>query len=63
MGKIYYTIRVDGQVVAHDVDSDFVADIVKGLLSVWCCDYNLCLTVEAQEKPYHLESAPPNPEA
>lgn len=60
MGDIYYTILVGNQVLAHDVKAEFVPTIIKGLLAEWFADYNLKLSVEAQERPYHLESFPPN---
>lgn len=62
MGKMYYTILAGNQVIAHDVEAEIVPILVKGLLNEWFSDYGLCLTVQAQEKPYHVESCKPNVE-
>lgn len=49
MGEIYYTIKVDNNIVARDVKAEYVPTIIKGFLTEWFADYNLQL--EAQECP------------
>lgn len=51
MGEMYYTIKVDNNVIARDVKAEYVPIIIKGLLAEWFADYGLKLSVEAQERP------------
>ena len=51
MGEMYYTIKVDNNVIARDVKAEYVPIIVKGLLTEWFADYGLKLSIEAQECP------------
>lgn len=51
MDEIYYTIKVDNNVIARDVKAEYVPIIIKGLLAEWFADYSLQLSVEAQECP------------
>ena len=47
---MYYTIKVDNNVIARDVKAEYVL-IIKGLRAEWFADYGLKLSVEAQECP------------
>lgn len=51
MGEMYYTIKVDNNVIARDAKAEYVPIIIKGLLAEWFADYGLKLSVEAQECP------------
>ena len=48
---MYYTIKVDNNVIARDVKAEYVLIIIKGLRAEWFADYGLKLSVEAQECP------------
>ena len=49
MGEIYYTIKVNNNVIAGDVKAEYVPIIIKGFLAEWFADYSLQISVEAQE--------------
>jgi len=49
--EIYYTIKVNNNVVARDVKAEYVPIIIKGFLAEWFADRSLQLSVEAQECP------------
>ena len=51
MGEIYYTIKVNNNVVARDVKAEYVPIIIAGFLAEGFGDYSLQLRVEKQECP------------